>query len=83
MKTSYSQIFCDPLSLETFFWPWLNPDPFKRNYFDNFGNSKVFHTVKLERLNCKKELKIILIGTAFPIFSLKSKFGIKRISSLF
>ena len=30
---------------ENIFFFLLEPDPFKLNFFDNFGDSKAFHTV--------------------------------------
>ena len=38
---------------------------------------------KLEAIKWQKVLNIALLGTVFPILSLRLKFGIKRISSLF
>ena len=46
MKTRVSQpIFCNWLSLVKLSWSWLVQDPFKLNFFDNFGKSKAFNTV--------------------------------------
>ena len=43
------------------------PDPFKLDFFDNFGNSKAFHSfnLKLEQLSCKKVLNFALLGNCF------------------
>ena len=46
----------------------LAPDIFKLIFFDNFGNSKAFHTVliiKLEQLSRKNMLKFALLGNCF------------------
>ena len=42
MKTSQSQMICELLSLECFFFILTDPDCFELNFFDIFGNLKVF-----------------------------------------
>ena len=46
MKTGVSlKYFVSDCLWKPFFDSELPPDPFKLNFFDNFGNSKAFHTV--------------------------------------
>ena len=46
MKTTVSlKYFVIDFLLKPFFYYNLPRDPLKLNFFDNFGNSKAFHTV--------------------------------------
>ena len=46
MKTGVSlKYFVSDCLWKPFFDSELAPDPFKLNFFDNFGNSNAFHTV--------------------------------------
>ena len=59
--------FVDGCLWKHFFASTFNPDPFKLNLFDNYGNSKAFHSfnLKLEQLSSKKVLKFALLCNCF------------------
>ena len=65
MKTRVSVKYfsCEWFSLETFVLTLPQPDPLKLSFFDNFGNSKAFHTFnpELGQLSCKNKLKFDLL----------------------
>ena len=66
MKTRVSLIYLLNVSGK-YFCLQFAPDPFKLNFFDNFGNSTGFYSfkLKLQHFSCKKVLKFFILGNCF------------------